>query len=467
METIRTRFAPSPTGHLHIGGARTALFNWLFARHHGGSFILRIENTDIQRSTEEYTRSILEAMEWLGLDWDEGPYFQTDRMEIYREYAEKLYKSGWAYYCECTPEEVEQMRKEAQAAGLKPRYNGRCRDKGLTPGPGRVLRFRSPQTGTTILNDLIKGPIEFDNSEFDDLVLIRSDGMPTYNFTVVVDDITMKISHVIRGDDHVNNTPKQILIYQALGEPLPRFAHVPMILGPDKKRLSKRHGATSVIAYRDMGYLPEAMVNYIARLGWSHGDQEIFSIQELIGKFSIENVSASASVFDTEKLRWLNGYYIRQKSPDELLPLLKPFLNKLNYPQKPDEYIKKAIATLQPRCATLEEMAEAMKFYMTDNFEYDGKGVKKFFTDQLRPLWRIIINEINSMSHFDEEKLEAFFRSLAEEKGIKLRNLAQPVRIALTGKTASPGLFEVMDILGKEEVVRRLERAYCLFDQQG
>ncbi len=463
MDSVATRFAPSPTGHLHIGGARTALFNWLFARHHGGKFILRIENTDLQRSTQEYTKSILDAMEWLGLDWDEGPYFQTDRLDIYKSYAKKLYESGWAYYCECSPEEVEQMRREAQAQGLKPRYNGKCRDKGLTPGPNRVLRFKCPRSGVTILNDLIKGPIEFDNSELDDLVLVRSDGMPTYNFSVVVDDITMNITHVIRGDDHINNTPKQILIYQALGERLPQFAHVPMILGPDKKRLSKRHGATSVMAYKDMGFLPEALVNYLARLGWSYGDQEIFSIAELIEKFSIENISKSSSIFDTEKLRWLNGHYIREKKPEELLPLLKPFLEKRNYPPKNDEYLLKAIATLQPRCLTLDEMADAIKFYMTDDLEYDLKGVKKFFKPEIKPIIDKVISTLKEMDGLDERKLEDFFRGLSESTGVKLRLIAQPIRIALTGKTASPGLFEIMDILGKDEVIRRLEKAEKLF----
>ncbi len=463
MDSVATRFAPSPTGHLHIGGARTALFNWLFARHHGGKFILRIENTDLQRSTQEYTRSILDAMEWLGLDWDEGPYFQTDRLDIYRAYAEKLYESGWAYYCECSPEEVEQMRREAQAQGLKPRYSGKCRDKGLTPGPNRVLRFKCPRSGVTILNDLIKGPIEFDNSELDDLVLVRSDGMPTYNFSVVVDDITMNITHVIRGDDHINNTPKQILIYQALGERLPQFAHVPMILGPDKKRLSKRHGATSVMAYKDMGFLPEALVNYLARLGWSYGDQEIFSVNELIEKFSIKNISKSSSIFDTEKLRWLNGHYIREKKPEDLLPLLKPFLEKRNYPQKSDEYLLKAIATLQPRCLTLDEMADAMKFYMTDDLEYDLKGVKKFFKPEIKPVIDKVIGTLEGMDGLDEKELEDFFRNLSESTGIKLRLIAQPIRIALTGKTASPGLFEIMNILGKDEVIRRLKKAEDLF----
>lgn len=460
MSTVVTRFAPSPTGYLHIGGARTALFNWLFAKHHEGTFILRIENTDIQRSTEIYTHSILEALNWLGLTWDKGPYFQADRIDIYREFAQRLYESGWAYYCECDPDDVEKRRREAQALGLKPRYDGRCREKKLEPGPNRALRFRCPQNGTTILRDVIKGSIAFDNAELDDLVLMRQDGMPTYNFTVVVDDITMGITHVIRGDDHVNNTPKQILIYEALGAPLPIFAHVPMILGPDRTRLSKRHGATSVLAYRDMGYLPEALVNYLARLGWSYGDQEIFTIEELVEKFSLDNIGTSPSIFDTEKLRWLNGYYIRQKKPEYLLQLVRPILEK--YPPKNDDYLIRAIVTLQPRSTTLEELAESMRFYMTDDFDYDTAGVAKYFTQEIPPILEDVIRHISSTERLDEGKIEAYFRELSTATGIKLKVIAQAIRLALTGKTASPGLCEIMSILGKEEIVKRLERA-CNF----
>jgi glutamyl-tRNA synthetase len=460
QKSVVTRFAPSPTGHLHIGGARTAIFNWLFSRHHGGKFILRIEDTDTQRSTEEYTKSILESLRWLGIDWDEGPYFQTQRLDLYRAYAERLYQSGWAYYCECSPEEVERRRQEAFAKGLKPKYDGACRDKGLTPAPGRVLRFRCPQTGTTVVKDIIKGVLSFDNSELDDLVLIRSDGMPTYNFSVIVDDITMGITHVIRGDDHVNNTPKQVLLYQALGERIPEFAHVPLILGPDRKRLSKRHGATSVIAYREMGFLPEALFNYLVRLGWSYGDQEIFTKDELIEKFSLENVGSSASIFDMEKLRWLNGHYIRQKSPEELVEPLLPFLKAKGYPEKPVDYLARAIQTLQPRCATLAEMADAMDFYMLDEVAYDPKAAENFLTSETSVFLEEIIGAISkNEGRFEEKALEELFRRMAEERGVKLKVIAQAVRVALTGRTASPGLFEIMDILGKEVVINRLRKA--------
>ncbi len=456
---VVTRFAPSPTGYLHIGGARTALFNWLFARHHGGSFILRIEDTDRERSTEESIRAILDAMEWLGMDWDEGPYFQTQRLDVYRKYADELIEKGWAYYCDCSPEDVERRRQEALKAGRKPKYDGRCRNRGLGPAPGRVVRFRCPETGTTVLNDRIKGRIEFDNAELDDLVLFRSDGMPTYNFAVVVDDVSMNVTHVIRGDDHVNNTPRQILIYQALGAPLPQFAHVPMILGEDRTRLSKRHGATSVMAYRDLGFLPDALVNYLVRLGWSYGDQEIFSREELIEKFDLDRVGSSPSVFDSEKLLWLNAHYIKEKPPEELVELLQPFLEERGYPQKDENYLARAVTTLQPRCRTLQEMADAIAFYLVDDVNYDEKAAKKFLRPAVAEPLKHLIQRLKQLDRFDEEELERLFRRLAEELDIKLGKIAQPVRVALTGVTASPGLFEIIDILGKETVIRRLEKA--------
>jgi glutamyl-tRNA synthetase len=301
-EKVITRFAPSPTGYLHIGGARTSLFNWLYARHHQGQFILRIEDTDQARSTEESTQAILDAMTWLGMNWDQGPYFQAERVELHREKVQELIRSGKAYYCVCTPEELEEKRKRALAAQRKPKYDGACREKQLGKGPGAVVRFRCPQAGTTVVRDLIKGVVTFNNEELDDLVIERSDGYPTYNFAVVVDDAEMGITHVIRGDDHLNNTPRQILLYEALGHPIPQFGHVPMILGADKTRLSKRHGATSVLAYKEMGYLPEALVNYLVRLGWSHGDQEIFSPEELVQFFELGQVGKAAAVFNPEKL---------------------------------------------------------------------------------------------------------------------------------------------------------------------
>ena len=460
MEAVITRFAPSPTGYLHVGGARTALFNWLFARHHGGKFILRIEDTDQVRSTEASIKAILDAMEWLELEWDEGPFYQTQRIEVYREYLKKLVDTGHAYYCDCTPEELEERRKAAMADGRKPKYDGRCRERGLGPGPNRVIRFRSPDGGATVLNDLIKGPIFFENTELDDLVIERSDGLPTYNFAVVIDDVTMNITHVIRGDDHVNNTPRQILMYQALGVPLPHFGHVPMILGEDRARLSKRHGATSVMSYKEMGYLPEALVNYLVRLGWSHGDQEVFSREELVRYFSFENVGKSASVFNSEKLLWLNAHYIKEKAPRDLEPLVKPFLAASHYPEKPEEFLAKAIHTLQPRVHTLQEMADGMKFYMVDKVDYDPAAAKKFLTPAMREPFLRLMDELEGLEVFSHESLETTFqRVIVEELGLKLGKVAQPVRVALTGVTVSPGLFEIIDVLGKETVLERLKQA--------
>ena len=459
MKNVVTRFSPSPTGTLHIGGARTALFNWLFARHHGGKFILRIEDTDVARSAEEYTRAIIESMEWLGMDWDEGPYFQSKRLDIYKKYIETLIDKGLAYYCDCPPEEVEKKRKEAMAAGKKPKYDGKCRTRNLGPGPDRVVRFRAPDVGTTVVHDVIKGNIEFDNSELDDLVIQRTDGMPTYNFAVVVDDLTMGITHVIRGDDHVNNTPRQILIYEALGANPPVFAHVPMILGQDRTRLSKRHGATSVLAYRDAGYLPEAMVNYLVRLGWSYGDQEIFSKEELIEKFNLENIGKSASIFDPEKLLWLNSHYIKEYDPERLSELLIPFLERRKFTIPDRNYLKRAIVTLQPRAKTLAEMADMIDFYLLDRIEYDPKAAKKFLKPAMIPIFEMLIGRFKDMSDFTEEKLEKIFRDISEEQGVKLGKIAQPVRVALTGRTASPGLFEIIDILGRERTIDRLQAA--------
>ncbi|MGA2025983.1 MAG: glutamate--tRNA ligase [Syntrophobacteraceae bacterium] len=458
MEPVITRFPPSPTGYLHIGGARTALFNWLFARNRGGKFILRIEDTDVERSTEQSVKAILDALEWLDLTWDEGPYFQTKRLEVYREYAEKLVNSGHAYWCQCSPHELEIRRSAAMAEGRKPKYEGTCRTKGLGPGPKRVLRFRSPDSGTTLLRDIIKGPIEFDNSELDDLVIVKSDGIATYNFAVVVDDITMGVTHVIRGDDHVNNTPRQILIYRALGAKLPEFGHVPMIHGEDRSPLSKRHGATSVMEYKDMGFLPEALLNCLVRLGWSCGDQEIFSRSEMIEKFTLENVGKSPSIFTMERLLWLNAHYIKGKSPEELVAPLRPLLVQRHYPDKPDAYIAGAVRTLQARSRTLVEMADAMRFYMVDEIEFDPDAAGKFLTPEMREVFVRLISELSELDIFDEKGLETVFRKIAQDLAMKLGKAAQPVRVALTGATISPGLFEIIDVLGKKTVLERLRK---------
>ena len=458
-EKVVTRFPPSPTGYLHIGGARTALFNWLFARKHKGKFILRIEDTDKERSTEEATEAILESLKWLGLDWDEGPYFQSQRFDIYKEFIDKLLRLGGAYYCHCTPEELEKRREEAKIKGLKPKYDGKCRDLRLGPGPGAVVRLKTPGSGKTVFHDLIKGAISFNNEELDDLVLWRSDQSPTYHLAVVVDDITMGLTHIIRGDDHVNNTPRQVLIYQALEEPLPYYAHVPMILGHDRTRLSKRHGATSVLAYRDMGYLPQALVNALARLGWSYGDQERFTLQELIEKFSLENVGKSAGIFNAEKLLDLNAWYLRECSAQQLAPYLIPFLEKENFRHPDEKLVAGAVETLKARSKTLADMAKASRFYFEDALTFDQKAVEKFLKPEGVALMTEIKSRLEEAKVFAKEDLESVFALFLAEKKIKLGDIAQPLRIALTGSSVSPGLFEVMEVLGKERVLSRIERA--------
>jgi glutamyl-tRNA synthetase len=458
-DKVVTRFPPSPTGHLHIGGARTALFNWLFARQKKGKFILRIEDTDRERSTQEATHAILESLEWLGLDWDEGPYFQSERYSIYREFIEKLLSSKRAYYCHCTPPELEERRRQAMAKGLKPKYDGKCRDLELGPGPNAVVRLKAPKTGKTLFHDMIKGPISFNNEELDDLVLWRSDGTPTYHLAVVVDDITMGLTHIIRGDDHVNNTPRQIMIYQALDEPLPHYAHVPMILGPDKTRLSKRHGATSVLAYRDMGYLPHALVNGLARIGWSYGDQEKFTLDELIEKFSFDHVGRAAGIFNGEKLLDLNARYIRETETPSLARALTPFLERLGFENLNEEKVAQAAETLKPRSKTLVEMAEGARFYFETQIAYEEKGDSKFLKPNVLELMRDILGRLQKTDDFTRQGLENVFLSFLGEKEIKLGKIAQPLRVALTGKSASPGLFEVMEVLGKEKVVARIQKA--------
>ena len=458
-DNIVTRFPPSPTGYLHIGGARTALFNWLFARQKKGKFVLRIEDTDKERSTDEATRAIVESLEWLGMDWDEGPYFQSQRYPIYQEMVERLLSAGKAYYCHCTPEELDARREAAKALGLKPKYDGKCRDRGLGPGPNAVVRLKSPQAGKTVFHDLVKGSISFQNEELDDLVLWRSDGSPTYHLAVVVDDITMGITYVIRGDDHVNNTPRQILIYQAFGEPLPHYAHVPMILGPDRTRLSKRHGATSVLAYREMGYLPHALLNALARIGWSYGDQEKFTVHELIEKFSLENVGKSAGIFNPEKLLDLNARYIRESDSKDLGEALIPFLERLGFKDLDKSLVAGAAETLRMRSKTLVEMAETARFYFNEGLSYEEKADRKFLRPEIAPLMQETRVRLENTADFTQKSLEGVFLRILDEKKIKLGEIAQPLRVALTGTSVSPGLFEVMEVLGQETVLRRMDKA--------
>jgi glutamyl-tRNA synthetase len=459
MEKIRTRFPPSPTGSLHIGGARTALFNWLFARQQGGTFVLRIEDTDVARSTEENTQGILEGLRWLGLDWDEGPFFQTQRLDLYRRFVQELLDAGQAYYCHCTPELLEQKREQARAEGRKPKYDGTCRGQGLGPAPGAAVRLKAPLSGVTRLEDLIKGPVVFQNEELDDLILARGDGMPTYHLAVVVDDITMEITHVIRGDDHVNNTPKQIQIYQALGRPLPRYAHVPMILGPDKTKLSKRHGAISVLAYREMGILPEALINTLVRLGWAHGDEEIFFREEMIAKFSLEQVGKSAGIFNPEKLLWLNSHYLKESPDEKLAGLVAPFIEARGYPADDLSYLAGVAGTLKARSKTLVEMAEAADFYFQEELNYPPEAVQKFFTLEMLPILGLLTQRLMDLPGWDHSALESVLQGLVDQTGLKMKQIAPPIRLALTGKKASPGLFEVMEVLGKERTLRRVKKA--------
>jgi glutamyl-tRNA synthetase len=457
--TVRTRFAPSPTGSLHIGGARTAIFNWLFARHAGGEFILRIEDTDRTRSTEESIQEITQAMEWLGLDWDEGPFRQSDRLDIYQKLANELLESGKAYKCYVTPEELGEKRKEAQNRGEVLRYKREWTKVNEGVDKPYAIRLQTPDEGTIEVQDLLRGTVTFDAKEVDDFVILKRDGFPTYNFAVVVDDATMKITHVIRGDDHLINTPRQVLIYNALSYEIPKIAHVSMILGSDNKRLSKRHGATSVVAYKDRGYLPEAIINFLSRLGWSYGDQEIFSKTELIEKFTLDNVGKSAAVFNEEKLDWLNGWYIRNKPPQEIAPLVIPILKEKGLEVELDEKLIKIIKELSQRAKTLLDITNTINYFYTEEIEYEEKAKNKFLKAENKPVLQDLVDKLSNLSNFNMDETHKVFDRVMEERELKLGQIAQPVRVALTGGTVSPGIFEVMDILGKDEVLKRLNAA--------
>ncbi len=456
-ETIRTRFAPSPTGYLHIGGARTALFNWLFARKHNGKFVLRVEDTDQARSTEESTQAILDSMKWLGFDCDEGPFFQSKRLDLYNKKIDKLIEEGKAYKCYCTQERLEANRAEAMRLNKKPKYDRTCYN---TPPEDSdkpyVIRFYSTNEGETIINDLVKGKVIFFNDELDDLIIRRTDGYPTYNFVVVIDDAEMRISHVIRGDDHLNNTPRQIQLYEALGYEAPKFAHVPMILGADKSRLSKRHGATSVGAYKDDGYLPEALVNFLVRLGWSHGDQEIFSIDELLEKFTLEKVGKSAGVFNPEKLLWLNAHYIKTLPTEKVLEHFRPFLERNGYNAN-DEKLLKIIDLHKERSKTLVDLVDAIGYYFTD-VTYDETAKAKFLTPEIKDALSALKDKL-AESDFSQDSIKTSAKEIMDKYNLKMKNIAQPIRVALTGNTVSPSIFEVVEVMGSEIVIKRLNDA--------
>jgi glutamyl-tRNA synthetase len=467
-KTPRVRFAPSPTGYLHVGGARTALFNWLFARHTGGTFILRIEDTDFERSSEDMVQGILDGMRWLGLEWDEGPFFQSQRLPLYQATAEQLRQSGHAYYCFCTKEELEERRGQAVAAGKPPMYDRRCRtidakvaSQRAQAGERCALRFAVPESGVTSFDDAVFGKVEFANQELEDFVLLRSDGVPTYHLSVVADDLDMGLTHIIRGADHISNTPKQVLQYQALGKPLPVFAHLPLILGPDKSRLSKRHGATSVLAYQDMGIVPEAFRNFLGLLGWTPGNvgKEIFSSDELIELFSLAGISKSNAVFDNDKLAWFNTEWIRRYSAEELLPLIEQEWAKAGFhSDRSKAEILAAIALLQPRARSLKDFAGAFRGYFSDAYEYDTAAVAKFLAgEQTRALLAELGERYETLDEFSEAGTEQLLRSFAEEKGVKAGALINGSRVALTGQGVAPSLFAVMGALGKERVVKRLK----------
>lgn len=466
MDQIITRFPPSPTGYLHVGGARTALFNWLYARNTGGKFILRIEDTDAVRSTQESVEAIFESLNWLEIDWDEGPYFQTRRYDLYKEYIQKLVDLGHAYYCTCTPDEITAMREKAMATGDKPRYDGRCRDKNLPPTENAVVRLKAPVFGTTVIEDVVKGSIVFQNSELDDYIIQRSDGSPTYNLAVAVDDITMGVNMVLRGDDHVNNTPKQMMIYQALGFPLPVYGHLPMVLGGDKTRLSKRHGAMSVSEFRDMGILPDAMLNYLVRLGWSYGDQEFFTRKELIEKFNLKNIGRSAGVFDQNKLLALNAEHIKASQPRDLIKPLLPFLKERGIEPTDTAMLEMAIGTLLTRSKTLIEMADGAEFYFKDIETYDEKAAEKCFKQPASDILNALIQVLTPLESFSEKNLEDAFKKVMEDMQLGFGKVANPVRVALSGKNVSPGMFEMMGVLGKDLTLARLKKALVYIDSR-
>ncbi len=489
MRQVRVRFAPSPTGHLHVGGARTVLFNWLFARHNGGVFVLRIEDTDVERSTEASVETIIDSIRWLGLDWDEGPevggrygpYFQSQRLDAYREHADALLRAGFAYPCYCTPAELEESRRAGLERGEGPGYSGRCRhlsaeERRAFEAEGRkpALRFKVRNDGETVVRDIVRGEVRFANAAIDDFVILKSDGYPTYNFAAVVDDTLMEISHIIRGDEHLPNTPKQIMMYRALGFDLPEFAHVSMILGPDRTKLSKRHGATSISQYRDDGYLPDALVNYLVLLGWAYdGTQQIFSREELVEKFSLEKVSKNPAVFDPEKLLWMNGFYVRALGLDELTALAAEHLMRAGLlpeaPAAPDmPRLRRIVALFRERMHTVKDIVNLADFFFSEDVAYDAEAFERFMRhDYVRTALAELRRRLERTEPFTAEQVEAVIRGYAAEVGRKAGEVIHPVRVALTGRTASPGLFEVVELLGKAVTCSRLGVALARLEASG
>ncbi len=456
--TVRTRFAPSPTGYLHIGGARTALFSWLYARKMGGEFILRIEDTDRERSTQEAVDAIIDGMEWLGLEHDEGPYYQTQRFDRYKQVIQQLLNNGHAYYCNCSRERLDTLREQQMANKAKPKYDGCCRDKELTAADDTVIRFKNPLDGDVVISDHVRGTVVIKNQELDDLIIERSDGTPTYNLTVVVDDWDMNITHVIRGDDHLNNTPRQINILNALGANIPEYAHLPMINGNDGKKLSKRHGALSVMQYHEDGYLREAMINYLVRLGWSHGDQEIFTPGEMIEKFDIKDINKSSSNFNIEKLQWLNQQYLMSLDPVEVAKQLAFYMMEHGIDIEGGPSLKEIVLLLRERSKTLVEMVQNCRFFYQPVGEYDARAVKKHIKDGTADILLSVREKFAAIEQWYADDIHHAIQQVVNEKQVGFPKVAQPLRIAATGSTTSPSIDTTLDLLGKDKSINSIDK---------
>lgn len=462
---IVTRFPPSPTGHLHLGGARTALFNWLYARKTGGEMVLRIEDTDTERSSTAAVDTILETMKWLGLTWDHGPYFQTQRFDRYAEVIHQLLAQDDAYYCTCSRARLDALRQEQRAAGEKPRYDGHCRDLARPPSKQSVVRFRNPSQGIVGFDDMVRGTIEMDNGQLDDLVLARSDGTPTYNFTVVVDDIDMKITHVLRGDDHINNTPRQINIFTALAAQPPRFAHMPLILGADGQRLSKRHGAVSVLEYRAMGILPEALLNYLLRLGWSHGDQEIFGLDEMIELFTIEAINRAPATFNLDKLLWLNQHYIATIDPARLETIIAKRLNQNGIGLSDGPKISEVVTLMRSRAQTLQQLEQNIAYFYQAFDQYDSTAVAQHIQPNSVRVLAMVRQQLAQLPHWQQEPIKQLFQEIVKLENLKFPQLAQPLRIALTGTANAPAIDAIVALMGRDKSLARLDKAVTVFSE--
>ncbi|KXF81272.1 glutamate--tRNA ligase [Enterovibrio coralii] len=469
--TVKTRFAPSPTGFLHVGGARTALYSWLYAKHTGGEFVLRIEDTDLERSTQEAIDAIIEGMEWLGLDWDEGPYYQTKRFDRYNEVVDQLMAEDKAYKCYAPKELLDEIREEQMAAGLKPRYDANHpriieANSNVADDAPFCIRFRNPKEGSVVFEDYVRGRIEFSNSELDDLIIRRTDGSPTYNFCVVIDDIDMGITQVVRGEDHINNTPRQINIYKALNAKIPEFAHCSMILGDDGAKLSKRHGAVSVMQYRDEGYLPQALLNYLVRLGWSHGDQEIFSMEEMIELFRLESISKSASAFNTDKLLWLNNHYIKSSEPEYVAKYLQWHMDAKEISVENGPALTDVIQLVGERCNTLVELAEQSRYFYQDFEEFEAGAAKKHLRPVAKEALELAKAKVEALDTWTTENLHTVIADVCSELELGMGKVGMPLRVAVTGQGQSPSVDAVMQLVGKDRVIKRIDLALEYINQR-